>query len=28
MLRSDELVTVPILAWRVERKRWIRNVTR
>lgn len=28
MLRSDELVKVPILVWRVERKRWIRNVTR
>lgn len=28
MLRSDELVKIPILIWRVERKRWIRNVTR
>ncbi len=28
MLRSDELAKVPILVWRVERKRWIRNVTR
>lgn len=28
LLRSDELVKFPILIWRVERKRWIRNVTR
>lgn len=28
MLRADELVKFPILIFRVERKRWIRNVTR
>lgn len=28
MLRSDELVKLPILIWRVEKKGWIRNVTR
>lgn len=28
MLRSDEIVKLPILIWRIERKRWIRNVTR
>lgn len=28
MLRSDEIVKLPVLVWRIERKRWIRNVTR
>lgn len=28
MLRADELVKFPVLVWRIERKRWIRNVTR
>ena len=28
MLRADEMVKLPILIWRVQRKKWIRNVTR